>query len=1380
VRIRSVESTDLFAGTVHQPRQVIRVRLEDVPYARVTVRVDGPGVTTPEPVLLSAGGQEELLADVGVLIAAPAPEGSVHRATVTAEAATGAGGPLEAVRGDRPRAQRVTVDTTVTAASTGWTMWMVSHFHYDPVWWNTQGGFTEAYYDIPAAEAKRPKTTVASAFDLVRAHLDAARLDPDYKFVLAEVDYLKPHWDSCPEDRDTLRRFLAEGRVEIVGGTYNEPNTNLTHPETAVRSLIYGTGFQRGVLGADVRTAWQLDVFGHDPSFPGLCADAGLDSSAWARGPFHMWGPKRHVGSNERMQFPSEFEWISPNGSGLLTSYMASHYIAGWAMDEQATTLEEAVMTACQQFDDLKGVAATPNVLLPVGGDHLVPSRWVTEVHREWARRYAWPRFTTAVPREFFDAVRAHSPGPGAGKRPGRPQATGFSPQTRDMNPVYTGKDVSYIDTKQAQRAAETAVLDAERLSTLAWLTRPGGFRYPERQLNKAWRLLAYGAHHDAITGAESDQVYADLLGGWREAFALGDDARAAAADGLAALADTRGDGTAVLVVNTLSADRGGLVTVTCRPGPGTDRISVISPNGSVVPAALEARRDRPDGTIAEAVLTFRAADVPALGFGVYRVVPAGRDDDDAAGGWEPAGGLTAGNETFEVEADPERGGALTRITDRRTGREVLRHGGAGNVLTVQEEYAEHPAWGEGPWHLLPKGPGAEPERADVRRYVSPAGERLVSVTELGGLRVTREVTLWAGEDLLDCATHVDGSIGTDRLLRVRFDADVPGARPVAESGFAVIGRSFGYPESDTAKDLWTLEAPAHTWAGLSAPAVITLPGGQRHAIGVAEVITDAPERARGLVTALVRRGVTSTVTRPDGERYGSLDADSNLPDVRIVIGGGARRFIPAERPPARRWVPGADVRGPRDLPVLEVPADEVDGVIAELAATGTIDGRGGSTVEDADDYSVALLNRGIPSFVATAGGSMYLSLMRACGGWPSGVWMDGDPVTAPDGSSLAWQHWSRTFRYSLAAGPGDWRARDFTGAGHRFNHDLLAREAGPHAGTLGPEASLARVEPATVMLSALKPAGNSGEEIALRVRETSGSPVTARIGLPGTVTEIRSAGILEDGRDPLDSPGPGITLALGACEVATLTARAGVRAREADCGLEPVQPVFSRYWLHNKGPAPAGSPPAAVHLSPSRVRPGETVRLTVAAGPAGASGTVALDVPDGLKAGAGNLSYDLGPDEYAEWTFPVHADDERPRFLAARITEDSGQVLEDAVTVGSPAAGLLRAWTGPEEIRLPPGGSGELRLTIASGAASQARGEAQLISPFGTWGPDGVRAEPWTAGFAVGPGQTARTAFTVTAPLTARPGAHWWALVKVAWFGRVQYTRAVPIVIRS
>ena len=88
------------------------------------------------------------------------------------------------------------------------------------------------------------------------------------------------------------------------------------------------------------------------------------------------------------------------------------------------------------------------------------------------------------------------------------------------MNPIYTGCHVSYIDTKQANRAAEDAVLDAEKFAVFAGLL--GGATYPQAALAKAWVQLAYGAHHDAITGSESDQVYLDLLTGWRDAWELG------------------------------------------------------------------------------------------------------------------------------------------------------------------------------------------------------------------------------------------------------------------------------------------------------------------------------------------------------------------------------------------------------------------------------------------------------------------------------------------------------------------------------------------------------------------------------------------------------------------------------------------------------------------------------------------------------------------------------------------------------------------------------------------------------------------------------------------------------------------------------------------
>jgi hypothetical protein len=221
---------------------------------------------------------------------------------------------------------RVEQAATITVAEPGWTMWMVSHFHYDPVWWSTQGQFTEARLVLPDEDGVLPDTR--TAFELVRLHLEKARRDPDYKFVLAEVDYLKPYFDAYPHERGEFRQLIRDGRVELVGGTYNEPNTNLTGAELTIRNAVYGMGHQRDLLGADPRTAWMLDSFGHDPGFPGLMAAAGLTGSSWARGPFHQWGPD----DNGRMQFPAEFEWVSPDGSGLLTAYMANHYGAGWRL----------------------------------------------------------------------------------------------------------------------------------------------------------------------------------------------------------------------------------------------------------------------------------------------------------------------------------------------------------------------------------------------------------------------------------------------------------------------------------------------------------------------------------------------------------------------------------------------------------------------------------------------------------------------------------------------------------------------------------------------------------------------------------------------------------------------------------------------------------------------------------------------------------------------------------------------------------------------------------------------------------------------------------------------------------------------------------------
>ena len=98
-------------------------------------------------------------------------------------------------------------------------------------------------------------------------------------------------------------------------------------------------------------------------------------------------------------------------------------------------------------------------------------------------------------------------------------------------------------------------------------------------------------------------------------------------------------------------------------------------------------------------------------------------------------------------------------------------------------------------------------------------------------------------------------------------------------------------------------------------------------------------------------------------------------------------------------------------------------------------------------------------------------------------------------------------------------------------------------------------------------------------------------------------------------------------------------------------------------------------------------------------------------------------------------------------------------------------------ELNVAPGGRGEIVVNITSRLASELHGEAQVISPFGTWDALG----PATQGFSVLPQATTAVRFGVRLPETAlRRRSRWWALVKVMYYGRVRYTPAIPVFVRA
>jgi hypothetical protein len=233
-------------------------------------------------------------------------------------------------------------------------------------------------------------------------------------------------------------------------------------------------------------------------------------------------------------------------------------------------------------------------------------------------------------------------------------------------------------------------------------------------------------------------------------------------------------------------------------------------------------------------------------------------------------------------------------------------------------------------------------------------------------------------------------------------------------------------------------------------------------------------------------------------------------------------------------------------------------------------------------------------------------------------------------------------------------------------------------------------------------------------------------------------------------------------------------------------------------------------------------IRVTVACGPQPTAGTVLLDVPAALTlssvnwagpargpeteeqdAEPGKLPFRLASGGYAAWDVvvqvPANAEQAR-HFVAARLIDDTGQVLEDiaVVAVGEPEppaptipldqllpalekislaeAAEAELTMVTTHVELPPGESGTVTARLSNTTASEIRGEAQLISPHGSW----PAHKPWITGFATDPGTETDLSFDVAMPRDARPGQRWWALVKVMYFGRLRYSEPIWIAVKA
>ena len=148
------------------------------------------------------------------------------------------------------------------------------------------------------------KRTFSTALQLMNEY-------PDYTFTQSAAQYNAWMADKYPQINEEIKRRIQEGRWEIVGGMWVEPDLNMPDGESQVRSLLVGKRWFQKAYGVDVRIGWNPDSFGYTWQLPQIYKKSGMDYFVTQK---MTW--------NDTNQLPFKlFWWESPDGSKVLTYF---------------------------------------------------------------------------------------------------------------------------------------------------------------------------------------------------------------------------------------------------------------------------------------------------------------------------------------------------------------------------------------------------------------------------------------------------------------------------------------------------------------------------------------------------------------------------------------------------------------------------------------------------------------------------------------------------------------------------------------------------------------------------------------------------------------------------------------------------------------------------------------------------------------------------------------------------------------------------------------------------------------------------------------------------------------------------------------------------
>lgn len=501
--------------------------------------------------------------------------------------------------------------------------------------------YFDANAHIDAAWLWRDKETIEVCKNTFTSVLNMMDSRPYFSYSQSAAVYYDWMEEKYPDVFKRIQQRVKEGRWEVVGGMWIEPDCNLPSGESWMHHLLISKKYFQKELGVDVKIGWNPDSFGYNWNMPEFYQNAGIDAFITQK-----------IGWNDTNIFPYRvFWWEGPDGSRVLT-YFPFDYVNEISQPFQLADW-------MRQFEANTGFTKMM-VLFGVGDHGGGPTNEMLDRIERLKHLDIYPNVEYCTAAQYLDWLKTQNPAE-----------------------IATWKDELYLEyhrgtyttqakMKEYNRQNETLLTNAEKFSTLATMY---GRTYDRQIMDDAWKNLLFTQFHDILPGSGIRENYLDATERHKAAEKSGTFELRKSLETIVSNINTSKitKGTPVVVFNPLSWQRTDVAALKLPEGDAS-QYSVFETNGGEIPSQIV------DKGLLERELIFVAENIPSFG---YRTFELRKKDSNAVSVISEDSSAMIQNQYFRVTVGRDSGW-VESIVDKRSDKEILS--GNSNKLQLLED----------------------------------------------------------------------------------------------------------------------------------------------------------------------------------------------------------------------------------------------------------------------------------------------------------------------------------------------------------------------------------------------------------------------------------------------------------------------------------------------------------------------------------------------------------------------------------------------------------------------------------------------------------------------------------------------------------------------